>query len=287
MINKNQQLVGVGLRSNHYPDIENEIKTNVDWFEAISENYMNTQGRPLNMLLKVRETYPVALHGVGMSIGTHNGQSDKYLKKLKALIEKVEPHIVTDHLCWSGVGGHFSHDLLPFPFTQDALKTIVRNIQQVQEFLGRSISLENISYYLKSNSDEMSETDFINEVCRQTGCGLLLDLNNIDVNAQNHKFSAFEFLQRLNIQNVRQIHLAGPSQEEGFVFDTHSSPVPNSVWDLYKIFIQLKSNVPVIIEWDENIPAFDILENEANKVKFIQESYIKSSKIEHRDSHHG
>ena len=270
MNNKNQQLVGVGLRSNHYPDIENEIKTNVDWFEAISENYMNTEGRPLKMLLKVREAYPVALHGVGLSIGTHSGQTESYLKKLKALIDRVDPHIVTDHLCWSGLGSHFSHDLLPFPFTKEALDTIVRNVQKTQDFLGRSISLENISYYLTSKSDEMPEADFINEVCRQTGCGLLLDLNNVDVNSQNHKFNAIEFINKLNIQNVRQIHLAGPSQEEGFVFDTHSSPVPNSVWDLYKYFINLKSNVPVIIEWDENIPSFGILENEAQKAKNIQ-----------------
>lgn len=286
-MNKNQHFVGVGLRSNHYPDLENEIKTNVDWFEAISENYMNTEGRPLKMLLKVRETHPIALHGVGLSIGTHNGQSVAYLKKLKDLIKKVEPQIVTDHLCWSGIGGHFSHDLLPFPFTKEALSTIVRNVQSVQEFLGHSISLENISYYLKSTSDEMSESDFINEVCRQTGCGLLLDLNNIDVNAQNHKFNAFAFLKELNIQNIRQIHLAGPSQEDGFIFDTHSSPVPNSVWDLYKHFIELKSDVPVIVEWDENIPTFDILENETKKVRQIQKSFFEATLTKQRENQHG
>lgn len=268
MDNKNP-MIGVGLRPTHYPELETGGETKIDWFEAISENYMNTEGRPLKMLLQVRETYPIALHGVGLSIGSHDGVSEIYLKKLKSLVERVEPHIVSDHFCWSTIGGHYSHDLLPLPFNLESLDTISQNVEKVQKLLGRQICLENISYYLKSKADEMTESHFINEVCRRTGCGLLLDLNNIDVNAKNHGFHAFEFIKQLDFSNVKQIHLAGPSQEEDFVFDTHSTPVPESVWTLYRQFKNIQMNVPVIIEWDENIPSFKVLEEEALKARNI------------------
>tara|TARA_B110001454_G_scaffold219195_1_gene251365 strand:- start:7762 stop:8601 length:840 start_codon:yes stop_codon:yes gene_type:complete len=267
-------MVGVGLRPTHYPELEMDTETNarkrVDWFEAISENYMNTEGRPLKMLLHVRKSYPVALHGVGLSIGSHDSVSEVYLKKLKSLVERVEPSIVSDHFCWSSIGGHYSHDLLPFPFHSEALDIICRNVETVQDFMGRQICLENISYYLKSKTDEMPEAHFINEVCRRTGCGLLLDLNNVDVNSKNHGFRAFEFINELDLNHVKQIHLAGPSQEDGFVFDTHSTPVPDSVWTLYRQFTDIKKNVPVIIEWDENVPSFHVLEEEVLKVRKIQ-----------------
>ena len=159
-------MVGVGLRPTHYPELEMNSETNtgkkVDWFEAISENYMNTEGRPIKMLLHVRKTYPVALHGVGLSIGSHDGVSEVYLKKLKALVDRVDPIIVSDHFCWSSIGGHYSHDLLPFPFHSEALAVICKNVETVQDFMGRQLCLENISYYLKSKNDEMPESHFIN-----------------------------------------------------------------------------------------------------------------------------
>ncbi|OQW47593.1 MAG: hypothetical protein A4S09_14870 [Proteobacteria bacterium SG_bin7] len=269
---KENTMIGVGLRPSHYPELEANSETKVDWFEAISENYMNTEGRPLKMLLHVRKTYPVALHGVGLSIGSHDGVSQNYLNKLKALVNRVDPVIVSDHFCWSSIGGHYSHDLLPFPFHSETLDTLCENVEKVQDFLGKQICLENISYYLKSKTDEMSESHFINEVCKRTGCGLLLDLNNVDVNARNHGFGAFEFCKELDFNNVKQIHLAGPSQEEGFVFDTHSTPVPDSVWELYRQFIGIKEKVPVIIEWDENIPSFQVLEEEVHKARNILSS---------------
>ncbi len=265
------QLVGVGLRPTHYPELEGGASTQVDWFEAISENYMNTEGRPLKMLLKVREAYPVALHGVGLSIGSYDGISKIYLQKLKMLISRVQPEVVSDHFCWSSIGGHYSHDLLPFPFNHEALDRVVSNVHEVQDFLGRSICLENISYYLKSKTDTFSEAQFINEVCKRTGCGLLLDLNNVDVNAQNHGFDPKDFIRSLDLSHVRQIHLAGPSQEDDFVFDTHSTPVPESVWDLYRFFSNIRPQAPVIIEWDENIPSFSVLEAEAMKVREISQ----------------
>ena len=268
-MSKENSMIGVGLRPTHYPHLETKRSTQVDWFEAISENYMNTEGRPLKMLLQLRKSYPIALHGVGLSIASHDGVSSHYLNKLKNLIKRIEPILISDHFCWSSIGGHYSHDLLPFPFNQEALNRICRNIETTQEFLGRQICLENISYYLKSQIDEMPESFFINEVCRKTGCGLLLDLNNVDVNAKNHVFDAFDFIKEINMNHVKQIHLAGPSQENGFVFDTHSAPVPDSVWMLYRQFVNLKRNVPVIIEWDEHIPSFEVLENETRKVRTI------------------
>ncbi len=266
-MDQKKSMIGVGLRPTHYPELESGRTTKVDWFEAVSENYMNSEGRPLKMLLQIRKSYPIALHGVGLSIASHDGVSQIYLKKLKSLIERVDPMIVSDHFCWSSIGGHYSHDLLPFPFNQETLNTICRNVERTQEFLGRQICLENISYYLKSKLDEMSEPELINEVCRKTGCGLLLDLNNIDVNAQNHGFEAIDFIKKIDLQNIKQIHLAGPSQEDGFMFDTHSTPVPDSVWNLYRIIIELKANIPTLIEWDENIPSFGVLEAEAEKAR--------------------
>lgn len=260
-------MIGVGLRPIHYPHLEQNPKTSVDWFEAISENYMNTSGRPLAMLLKVRENYPFALHGVGLSIASHDGVSKTYLAKLKALVDKVQPTIISDHFCWSSIGGIYSHDLLPFPFTQEALERVCLHVEQTQSALGRSIILENISYYLTSKKNDFSEAEFINEVCRRTGCGVLLDLNNIYVNSVNHGFDPFRFLEQIDLRNVRQLHLAGPSQEPGFLFDTHSTPVPDAVWSLYSAFTSLKQGVPVIIEWDDNIPSFATLEAEAAKAR--------------------
>jgi len=268
-MNSKNPMVGVGLRSTHYPELETGRETKVDWFEAISENYMNTEGRPLKMLLQVRQDYPMALHGVGLSIASHDGVSPIYLNKLKTLIERVDPVLVSDHFCWSSRGGHYSHDLLPFPFNLETLNTICQNVEEVQNFLGRQICLENISYYLKSQNDEMSESQLINEVCRRTGCGLLLDLNNVDVNAKNHGFQAIDFIKEIDFNRVKQIHLAGPSQEDGFIFDTHSTPVPDSVWELYRQFSDLKKDVPVIVEWDENIPSFEVLEDEVEKARQI------------------
>lgn len=269
-MNNTTNKIGVGLRPTHYPDIETgQKKVDIDWFEAISENYMNSEGRPLKMLLKVRESYPVALHGVGLSIASFDGVKATYLEKLKSLISKVQPEIISDHFCWSNVGSHYSHDLLPFPLTNEALITTCKNIQQVQDTLGRSISLENISYYFKSKQDEMSESEFINEVCQRTGCGILLDLNNVDVNATNHGFDALSFINKINLKHVRQLHLAGPSIDDGFVFDTHSTPVPDSVWQLYRSFLKMRSDVPVIIEWDDNIPSIETLMGEARKARMF------------------
>lgn len=260
-------LFGVGLRPTHFPYLENTPIIESNFFEAISENYMNTQGRPLEMLLKVRESYPVALHGVAMSIGSQHGVSPDYLLKLKALAERIDPLFISDHLCWSQATTGSTHDLLPLPLTTESLKQVKENVDQAQTFLGRPILLENISYYLKFKDSDLEEATFINDICSSTGCGLLLDLNNVFVNSVNHKFDPVSFLDEINLKNVKQMHLAGPSQEDGYLFDTHSTRVPDQVWVLYETVLNRGLNVPTLIEWDEDIPDYLTLESEVKTAK--------------------
>ncbi|MGE3975903.1 MAG: DUF692 domain-containing protein, partial [Bdellovibrionales bacterium] len=210
--------------------------------------------------------YPVALHGVALSIGSDQGLNLDYLKKLKKLVDRVDPLIVSDHLCWSQAPQGSSHDLLPLPMTHESLKRIVENLDVVQTCLGRNILLENISYYFQYKNSDFEEADFITEVCRRSGCDLLLDVNNVYVNSVNHGFEARLFLDRLPLEKVKQLHLAGPSQEEGYLFDTHSTPVPKEVWSLFQYLTKKNLKAPVIIEWDQDIPAFQVLESEIKEV---------------------
>lgn len=260
-------LIGVGLRPTHYPWLESHPETHTNWFEIISENFMNSEGRPLEVLLQMREKFPIGMHGVSLSIGSSEEVSIDYLKRLKALIQKVDPILITDHFCWSQVPGENSHDLLPIPFTKEAINRVIDNVDKVQNFIGRPIALENISYYITYKCDEMSEDQFITEVCQKSGCGLLLDVNNVYVNSVNHRFDPYQFIDRLPLNSVRQIHIAGPSEEPGFLFDTHSTPAPDRVWELLKHVLSKKVKVPIIFEWDQDIPEFSILDSEVLKAK--------------------
>ncbi len=262
-------MVGVGLRSTHYPHLETRPRIHSQWFEAISENYMSTEGRPRQILLKVREDYPVGLHGVGMSIGAHDGVNEDYLQKLKNLVEVVQPGIVSDHLCWTSMHGHYSHDLLPLPLTFATAQRIVTNIDRVQNFLDRQLLLENISFYVSSRDDEMSEAAFLNFLCERSGCGVLFDFNNLYVNSVNHGFDALAYLRDLRLANVGQIHIGGPEQDDGFLFDTHSTPAPSPVWELYSQALRVGLRAPTLIEWDDKIPPFDVLELEVLKAREI------------------
>lgn len=268
------EYIGVGLRPAHYPHLEPLLKEgtagiDVDWFEAISENYMDTEGRPLTMLLKTRARFEVALHGVSLSIGSADPLDIDYLVKLKRLVERVEPMIVSDHLCWTGAHGRNYHDLLPLPYTARSLEHVAGRVQKVQEFLGRRIALENVSAYLAFNDDEMPEWQFLNELAARTGAGLLLDLNNVYVNSQNYGIDPCEFVDNINIAAVEQLHLAGFTDMGDFLFDTHSKPVAEPVWQLFSRFIERKPRVPVLIEWDDDIPSFQRLEAEAAKARKI------------------
>jgi len=267
--------VGVGLRSEHYPHLLQRPRTAVAWFEAISENYMDTAGRPLAVLEKIRSDHPVALHGVSLSIGYKPARGDqaaatafrdrrkRYLSRLAALVERIDPFLVSDHLCWTGVPGGNIHDLLPTPFTDEALDWIVEQVGDVQQVLGRSIVLENVSSYLTWAASTRREEDFLVEVARRSGCKILLDVNNVYVSARNHRFCAREYLDAIPAEYVAQIHLAGHTDLGTHLFDTHSAPVCDDVWELFSHTIARLPGVPVLIEWDSEIPPFERLEAEA------------------------
>lgn len=266
---------GVGLRSEHFPFIlspELVEGPKVDWFEAITENFLDTGGRPLNVLEEVRRRYPVALHGVSLSIGSTDPLDQNYLSKLKSLADRIEPAIVSDHLCWTGSGGENLHDLLPLPFTEEAVRHIAGRVHRVQEILGRCILLENVSSYVTYKHSAMPEWQFLAAVARRSGCGILLDLNNIYVNAVNHGFNPLEYLRGIPGELVRQFHLAGHTDQGKFLFDTHSRPVIEPVWDLYREALRLYGPVTTLIEWDEDIPPFEYLAAEATQARAIMGS---------------
>ncbi|MEQ8516300.1 MAG: DUF692 domain-containing protein [Chromatocurvus sp.] len=250
---------GLGLRRPHYKDfLEGEVP--VDFVEVISENYMVDGGNPLRVLEQVRAKMPVILHGVSLSIGSAHGLDAAYLAKLNRLVSRIEPLWVSDHVCWTRTSAHNSHDLLPLPYTREALDTVCDNIDLAQETLGRALVLENPSSYMTFPGDEMSEWEFIARMVQRTGCYLLLDINNVFVSAHNHGFTAEDYLAALPMSRVRQIHLAGHTDGE-IKIDTHDQPVCDGVWQLYVTARQLLSNVATMIERDDEIPPLtDLLE---------------------------
>ncbi len=272
---------GVGLRTQHYNHILSE-RPKMDWFEATSENFMDSGGRPIQVLEKVRRNYPVALHGVSLSIGSADPLDLKYLERLKALVLRIDPAIVSDHLCWSGVEEEILHDLLPLPFTEEAITYLVPRIQKVQEFIGRTILMENVSTYVTYKHSVMPEWEFITEVARRSGCGILLDLNNVYVNSKNHNFDPFEYVRNIPGDFVGQFHLAGHTDMGTFLFDTHSSTVINPVWELYREALRLYGRVTTLIEWDEAVPEFSGLAEECEKARviYLQHPEKQSSKKE-------
>lgn len=249
---------GLGLRRPHYQDFI-EGAAPVDFVEVISENFMVEGGRPLDVLAAVRERYPVALHGVSMSIGSADGVDVAYLRRLKALADWVQPLWVSDHLCWTGVGGFNSHDLLPLPYTEEALALTSANILLAQDVLEQPLLLENPSVYLAFADDALTEWQFISEMCARTGCSLLLDVNNIYVSSRNVGFDPWAYLSGVPADRVRQIHLAGHSQGRELLIDTHDHPVADPVWDLYEAAMRRFDNVAVMIERDDDIPPLNML----------------------------
>lgn len=260
--------VGVGLRTQHYPEILGQWPS-MDWFEAISENYMDSGGRPFHTLEQIRHHYPIALHGTSMSLGSTDPFHPDYLPRLKKLVDRIDPFIVSDHLCWSGVENNHLYDLLPLPFTQEAIRHLVSRIQHVQDFLGRKILIENVSTYVTFRNSEMPEWEFISEISKQSGCGILLDLNNIYVNSVNHQFNPVEYIQNIPAESVGQFHLAGHTDMGKFLFDTHNGVVIDRVWDLYREALKRFGHVSTLIEWDADIPSFERLSEEAAKARSI------------------
>lgn len=244
---------GLGLRSAHYSAFLAEPQP-VDWLEIISENYMVPGGKPMQMLEAIRARYPMAMHGVSLSIGAVAGPDPGYLRQLRALIERVQPLWVSDHLCWTGVHGRQMHDLLPLPYTEEALVVVARNVGRVQEALGRRLVLENVSSYIEYQDSAMSEAQFLAELCRRADCLLLVDLNNIHVSAVNHGFDALDYLDALPCDRVQQFHLAGHSDYGDHLVDTHDHPVASPVWALYRAALRRFGPVATMIERDDRVP---------------------------------
>ncbi|CAN5850120.1 DUF692 domain-containing protein [soil metagenome] len=249
---------GLGLRKPHYADFLDH-RIGVDFVEVISENFMVAGGRPRQILRDVRERYPVALHGVSMSVGSADGLDGAYLARLRELVDEIEPLFVSDHLSWSRIEGFNSHDLLPLPYTDEALGVVAANVARAQDVLGRPMLIENPSTYLDFPGADMTEWQFLDALCVRTGCGLLLDVNNVFVSARNHGFDPIAYLDGIPTGRVRQIHLAGHSQGAELLIDTHDQPVPRSVWDLYAYILPRLGPVATMIERDDLIPPLEEL----------------------------
>jgi uncharacterized protein (UPF0276 family) len=259
---------GLGLRPQHYAEIL-DGSPEIDWFEVISENYMIPGGQPMRMLDRICERYPVVMHGVSMSIASTSPLDMDYLRQLRALAERVKPVWISDHLCWTGVHGVNLHDLLPIPYTKEALAHVVDRVNQVQDFLDRPFTLENVSSYVTFGQSEMSEWDFVSEISKRTGCWLLFDVNNVYVSAFNHEFAADDFLNGVPKDRIVQFHVAGHSHEETHIIDTHDHPVCPEVWDLYRKAVETFGPVSTMIERDDNIPPLAELVDELNHARAI------------------
>lgn len=263
---------GIGLRREHYEEILAE-RPPVPWFEAITENFMVEGGRPLHVLEQVRSHYPLALHGVALSPGSSEPLDAIYLSRLREVVDRFEPHIVSDHLCWTGLSGHNSHDLLPLPFTAEAVRTAAEKIRRVQDTLRRRILVENISSYVRFAESEMTEWEFLAAVAEAADCHILLDVNNVYVNARNHGFDPVRYLEGVPVSRVAQFHLAGHEDHGHVVIDTHDHAVTDAVWDLYRLAIDRFGDIPTLIEWDAQVPALEVLLSEAAAARRIAEDH--------------
>ncbi len=259
---------GLGLRVPHYEAILNS-HPNVDWFEILSENYLVPGGKPRHYLERIRERYSVVMHGVGLSIGGSDPLNRDYLRQLKTLMDQVHPHWVSDHLCWTGCDDINLHDLLPLPYTEEALRHVVARVQEVQDVLGRRLLLENVSSYLSYPHNEMPEWEFLRAVAEQADCLILLDINNVYVSGVNHGFDPKIYIAALPIDRVQQIHLAGHQTQGDCIIDTHDAPVCEAVWDLYEFALRLYGPVSTMIERDDNIPALEVLLAELDRARAI------------------
>jgi uncharacterized protein (UPF0276 family) len=272
---------GVGLRTKHFPHLW-EGTAHVDWFEAISENFMIRGGRPLAALEKAREVAPLVLHGVSLSLGSTDPLNTAYLDDLQTLIRRFEPTWISDHLCWGSVGGHYAHDLLPLPYTEEALAHVAERVQTIQDRLGRQILIENVSSYLTFSHSQMPEWEFLAEIAERADCGILLDVNNIYVSAANHRFNPEDYINGVPADRVGQIHLAGHSNMGTYLFDAHDGPVIAPVWELYRLAVRRYGRVSTLIEWDDKIPEFAVLCAEAEHARTIEmeeleRAYAKSA----------
>ena len=267
---------GLGLRTEHYETILAD-KPDIDWFEIITENYLVPGGKPHYFLEKIRERYPLVMHGVSLSIGSADPLDWDYLRQVKALALKINPEWLSDHLCWTGMHGKNTHDLLPLPYTEETIHHVANRIKQVQDFFGQRILIENVSSYITYRESSMTEWEFLQAICAEADCLLLLDINNIYVSSVNHDFDPNVYLQAVPGERVRQIHLAGHSDMGDYMIDTHDHDIVHPVWELYAKAIRQFGMVSTMIERDDHIPPLAELTAELNQAKEIAKSVLTES----------
>jgi uncharacterized protein (UPF0276 family) len=270
---------GIGLRSVHYDYVLRHRPTGVDWFELITENYLAPGGRPRSILREVRADYPVVLHGLSFNIGTAEPPDWDYLAQLKALIAEAQPEWVSDHLCWTGIDGHTSHDLLPISYNEQSLRRVADKVSQIQDYLGCKIVLENPSLYIGFRSSTMSEPEFLNALVANTGCEILLDVNNVYVSAFNMGHDPYAYVDALNPQAIRQFHLAGHTNNNTHIIDTHDQPVCSDVWKLYEHACARFGPVATLLERDDHIPEFPELLKELQQARDLQERALAYGRL--------
>jgi uncharacterized protein (UPF0276 family) len=269
--------VGIGLRIPHYEHIFSRRPV-VDWFEIISENFMVDGGRQLAMLDRILDQYRVVQHGVSMYFGSAQAADREHLRRLKALVKRTNTPWLSDHLCWGSVDGTYSHDLLPLPYTWEAVEKTAARIREVQDYLEIPVAVENVSSYAEFTDSEMTEWQFLTEVVERADCGILLDVNNIYVSSVNHDFDPLDYVNFVPAERVAQMHVAGHSRYEKYILDTHDGPVIDPVWALYARAIERTGPVPTLLEWDDRIPSFDEVHAEALKAKkYLQPAIEKAS----------
>ena len=265
---------GLGLRTDHYETVIQE-KPAVDWFEIITENYLIPGGQPLYFLDKIRENYPMVMHGVSLSIGGCDDLDWDYLKQVKQLAERIQPQWISDHLCWTGVTNKNLHDLLPLPYTEEVIDHVANRIKQVQDFLGRRLLIENVSSYVSYEQSSMTEWEFIKEITHRADCLLLLDVNNIYVSSINHSFNPMDYIAAIPSDRIYQIHLAGHANMGDYIIDTHDHDVVDEVWDLYAATLRCHGRISTMIERDDNIPPLSDLLTELHHARQIAEEIIE------------
>ena len=259
---------GIGLRTPHYAELlGDESDVRVDWLELLSENYMHTGGRPLSIVERVADRYPVAMHGVSMSIGSTDPLDPEYLAELRSLADRVDTAWLGDHVCWTGVAGRNSHDLLPLPYTEEALAHVAARVRAVQDALGRPLVLENPSTYAELTASTMSESEFLGRLAEDADCALLLDVNNVYVSSRNHGFDPRDYLKAIPHERVAQIHLAGHTDHGSHCIDTHTGHVAPAVWELYEEALRLGGPVATLVEWDADIPPLAVVVAEADEAR--------------------
>lgn len=261
---------GIGLRSPHYDYIKSQLPA-VPWFEVLIDNYLGRGGQIQQHLRDICEHYPITFHGVGMSLGSTDPLDRHYLSSLKQMITDYQPVQISDHLCWTGFQNQYSHDLLPMPYTKEAAAHLANRIEQVQDYLGQRILVENVSSYLQYRQSEMDEAEFVTYVCELADCDLLLDINNVYVSAYNHEFDSMTYINAMPGHRIKEIHLAGYEDQGHYLLDTHSHQVYQPVWDLYEHAVTTFGAIPTLIEWDNKIPAFPVLHQEAKKAGDIMQ----------------